>query len=45
MKDETWRMTSVEERLKHALINGITDYIETDTEEARLKYPQTTGCD
>lgn len=28
----------MEERLKHALINGITDYIDTDTEEARLKY-------
>jgi 5-methyltetrahydrofolate--homocysteine methyltransferase len=30
----------VEERLKHALVNGITDYIDTDTEEARLKYPR-----
>src|SRR5450432_1353204 len=30
-KDETWRLTSVEERLKHALINGITEYIEADT--------------
>jgi 5-methyltetrahydrofolate--homocysteine methyltransferase len=37
-KDETWRLTSVEERLKHALINGITEYIEADTEEARLIY-------
>jgi 5-methyltetrahydrofolate--homocysteine methyltransferase len=37
-KDETWRLTSVEERLKHALINGITEFIETDTEEARLQY-------
>ena len=25
-------------RLKHALIHGITEFIETDTEEARLKY-------
>ena len=40
VKDEAWRNTSVEERLKHALVNGITDYIETDTEEARLKYPK-----
>jgi len=37
-KDETWRLTSVEERLKHALIHGITEYIEADTEEARLHY-------
>jgi len=39
-KDESWRKTSVEERLKHALVNGITEYIEADTEEARLKYPK-----
>jgi 5-methyltetrahydrofolate--homocysteine methyltransferase len=39
-KDETWRTTSVEERLKHALVNGITDYIDVDTEEARQKYPK-----
>src|SRR6187200_919140 len=39
-KDEAWRNTSVEERLKHALVNGITDYIELDTEEARQKYPK-----
>ncbi len=37
-KDETWRLTSVEERLKHALINGITEFIEADTEEARQIY-------
>ncbi len=40
VKDEAWRNTSVEERLKHALVNGITDYIDQDTEEARLKYPR-----
>ena len=40
VKDEAWRNTPVEERLKHALVNGITDYIDTDTEEARLKYPR-----
>jgi 5-methyltetrahydrofolate--homocysteine methyltransferase len=40
IKDEAWRNTSVEERLKHALVNGITDYIEADTEEARQKYPK-----
>src|SRR5213083_2370158 len=38
VKDEVWRNTTVEERLKHSLINGITDYIEEDTEEARKKY-------
>jgi 5-methyltetrahydrofolate--homocysteine methyltransferase len=39
--DDTWRKTSVEERLKHALIHGITEFIELDTEEARqeLKIP------
>ncbi len=40
VKDEKWRNNSVEERLKHALINGITDYIDADTEEARQKYPK-----
>src|SRR5688500_8800027 len=37
-KDDAWRSTSVEERLKHALVNGITDHIEADTEEARQGY-------
>ena len=40
IKDESWRETSVEERLKHSLVNGITDYIDADTEEARVKYPK-----
>ena len=40
VKDEAWRNSSVEERLKHSLVNGITDYIELDTEEARQKYPK-----
>ncbi len=37
-KDEAWRDASVEERLKHALVKGIVEYIEKDTEEARLKF-------
>jgi 5-methyltetrahydrofolate--homocysteine methyltransferase len=37
-KDDAWRSIPVEERLKHALVNGITDYIDADTEEARTKY-------
>ena len=40
VKDEAWRNAPVEERLKHALVNGITDYIDADTEEARIKYPK-----
>ncbi len=39
-KDDAWRNSSVEERLKHSLVNGITDYIDEDTEEARKKYPK-----
>lgn len=39
-KDDAWRGLSVEERLTHALVNGITDFIDADTEEARLKYPR-----
>ena len=40
VKDEAWRNEPVEKRLSHALINGITEYIDQDTEEARLKYPR-----
>ncbi len=40
VKDEKWRDESVEKRLAHSLVNGITDYIDADTEEARLKYPR-----
>jgi 5-methyltetrahydrofolate--homocysteine methyltransferase len=40
VKDEAWRRGTVEERLKHALVNGITEYIDSDTEEARVKYPK-----
>jgi len=40
VKDEAWRNNTVEERLKHSLVNGITDYIDADTEEARQKYPK-----
>ncbi len=36
--DAAWRDAPVEERLRHALLKGITKYIEADTEEARQKY-------
>ncbi|KFB09217.1 B12-dependent methionine synthase [Nitratireductor basaltis] len=36
-KDLTWREWPVEKRLEHALVNGITEYIDEDTEEARLQ--------
>ncbi len=39
VKDLSWRENSVEERLSHALVRGITDFIDRDIEEARLKYP------
>jgi 5-methyltetrahydrofolate--homocysteine methyltransferase len=37
-KTEEWRNGTVEERLSHALLKGITDHVDADTEEARLKY-------
>jgi 5-methyltetrahydrofolate--homocysteine methyltransferase len=40
VKDEKWRNEPVEKRLSHSLVNGITDYIDADTEEARQKYPK-----
>ena len=39
-KDEAWRAGSVEQRLSHALVNGISSHIVADTEEARRKFPQ-----
>ena len=35
--DLTWREWPVEKRLEHALVSGLTDFIELDTEEARAK--------
>jgi 5-methyltetrahydrofolate--homocysteine methyltransferase len=39
VRDEAWRNDTVEKRLSHSLVNGITEYIDADTEEARQKYP------
>ncbi|MBS1611880.1 MAG: methionine synthase, partial [Bacteroidetes bacterium] len=36
--DLTWRQGTVEERLAHSLVKGLTDFIDEDTEEARQKY-------
>ena len=37
-KDLSWRNASVAKRLEHALVKGITDFIEEDTEEARQQF-------
>ncbi len=37
-QDDAWRNGVVEERITHALVKGIVEYIEEDTEEARQKY-------
>ncbi|MEQ8550230.1 MAG: methionine synthase [Cyclobacteriaceae bacterium] len=37
-QDLSWRENTVQERLKHALIRGVVDYVIEDTEEARLEY-------
>ncbi len=39
-EDLAWRAGTVEERLSHALVKGITTYIIDDTEEARQNYPR-----
>jgi 5-methyltetrahydrofolate--homocysteine methyltransferase len=36
--EDEWRKGTVDERLSHALVKGIVDYIDADTEEARQKY-------
>jgi 5-methyltetrahydrofolate--homocysteine methyltransferase len=37
-EESDWRKGTVEERLSHALVKGIVDYIEQDVEEARRKF-------
>ena len=36
-QDLEWRTWPVDKRIAHALVNGITEFIEADTEEARLE--------
>jgi 5-methyltetrahydrofolate--homocysteine methyltransferase len=38
VQQDAWRQAPVEERLAHALVRGVADYIEQDTEEARQKF-------
>jgi 5-methyltetrahydrofolate--homocysteine methyltransferase len=37
VEDLSWRENTVEKRLAHALVHGITDFVVADVEEARLK--------
>jgi len=39
-EDAAWRSLPVEKRLAHSLVKGIDQYIEQDTEEARLLFPR-----
>lgn len=38
VKDNSWRENTLQKRIEHALIKGITDFIDEDMEEARLQY-------
>src|SRR5207247_10019611 len=38
VQEDAWRQAPVEERLSHALVRGIVEYIDADVEEARQKY-------
>ncbi|HST13401.1 MAG TPA: methionine synthase [Gaiellaceae bacterium] len=38
--DLRWREATVEKRLEHALVHGIVDFVEADTEEARARLPR-----
>jgi 5-methyltetrahydrofolate--homocysteine methyltransferase len=38
-EDQAWRSLDINKRLEHALVKGITEFIEVDTEEARQHYP------
>ena len=37
-RENAWRQASIEERLSHALVHGITEFLPADIEEARQKY-------
>lgn len=39
-KTQEWRSATVQERITHSLVKGITDFIDVDIEEARLQYDQ-----
>jgi 5-methyltetrahydrofolate--homocysteine methyltransferase len=38
LKEDAWRQGPVEERLSHAMVKGIVEYIDADVEEARQKF-------
>ncbi|RLD69515.1 MAG: methionine synthase, partial [Bacteroidetes bacterium] len=40
IKEDEWRKLPVGKRLEHALVKGITEYIEQDVEEARKEFPR-----
>jgi len=40
VRDESWRLEPVQKRLAHSLVKGIVEYIDQDSEEARLLYDQ-----
>ncbi len=42
-REQEWRSAPVTERLKHALVQGLVEYIEADTEEARKLYPRRSA--
>jgi 5-methyltetrahydrofolate--homocysteine methyltransferase len=42
-KHDAWRDATVEERLQHALVKGIGDYLEADLSEALQKYPKAVA--
>ncbi len=44
VEDLAWRDKPVHARLSHALVHGIDQYVETDTEEARAAVDAATGC-
>lgn len=39
-KNDEWRALPVEKRIEHALVKGIVEFIDVDTEEARQKLPK-----
>ena len=40
VRDLSWRETDVKSRMTYALVKGLTEFIEEDTEECRLLFPE-----
>lgn len=43
VSQQVWRKGTIEERLRHALVKGLGEYLESDLQEALVKYPKAVA--